>query len=189
VKEGANGSFTIRLSQIPIAPVAVSVTHYAGTMTLAPAPAAITFTAANWNIPVTVTFNAPKDSDKIDDAATMHVTIVGGASVPVVVRILDTSRSATDPTANITAPFNGQTVSGLVALTGTGTDTNGQVVEGRFLVDGVRIHTDVNSTGRYQLPGRWNTATVTNGWHTIELRVTDNSGKSGRMNIRVLVAN
>lgn len=189
VKEGASGSFTVRLSQVPVGPVVVTTAHYAGTVAVTPSPSVITFTAANWNVPVTVTFATPKDSDKIDDAATVHVSLVGGVTVPVVARILDTSRSATDPTANLTSPFNGQSVSGLVMMTGTGTDTNGQVVEGRFMVDGARIHTDVNSTGRYQVPGRWNSASVPNGWHTIEFRVTDNAGKSGRMNIRVLVAN
>lgn len=189
VKEGATGTFTIRLSQIPSGPVTVTTAFYAGTIAVAPSPSSITFSPSNWNIPLTVTFAARKDSDKIDDAATIHVTIAGGATVPVVVRILDTSRSSTDPTANLSSPLNGQSFSGLVPLAGTGTDINGTVVEGRFLVDGVRIYTDVNSTGSYQVPGRWNSASVANGWHTLEMRVTDDSGKSGRMNIRVLVAN
>ena len=189
VKEGATGSFTVRLSQPPIAPVTVSVTFYAGTATLAPTPASITFTPSNWNTPVAVSVKPPKDSDKIDNAVTLNVSAAGIATVSVIVTVVDINRSVTNPTARIATPLNGQTVIGLVDFTGTGTDSNGIVVDGKFYVDGSRIYTDTNSSGSYRIPSRWDSSTVPNGWHTLELRVTDDSGADGRMTIRVLVNN
>jgi hypothetical protein len=189
LKEGVNGTFTVRLSQPPVGSVVVSPAYHAGTSTATVAPATITFNGSNWNVPVTVTVKAPKDSDKVDNAFTVHLTAPGVATVAVVVKVLDTNRSLTNPVPSITAPLNGQTVSGLVDFTGTGTDSNGTTVEGRFSVDGNRIYTDKNSTGSYRVVGRWNSATVANGWHTLELRITDNSGADGRMTIRVLVSN
>lgn len=189
VNEAVNGTFTVRLSQPPVGSVMVTPAYYAGTSTATVSPSTITFTAANWNVPVTVTVRAPKDSDKNDNAFTVHLTAPGVATVPVVVKVLDTDRALTNPVASFTAPLNGQTVSGLVDITGTGTDSNGSTVEGRFSVNGNRVATDRNSTGSYRVAGRWNSASVANGWHTLELRVTDNQGTDGRMSIRVLVSN
>lgn len=189
VKEGATGSFTVRLSQRPAGTVVVTATFYAGTTTLTPTPTALTFTAANWNVPVRVTFKAPKDSDKIDNAATINLSSSGVATATVVVKVLDINRPLTSPTATIASPLNGQTVAGSINFSGTGTRAGVALVEGKFSVDGVRIYTDTNPTGTYQVVGRWNSLTVANGWHTLELRVTDSAGNDGRMTITVLVNN
>ncbi|MCC7132091.1 MAG: hypothetical protein IT352_05570, partial [Gemmatimonadales bacterium] len=190
MKEGGSATFTVRLAQPPTGPVPVSVSYYAGTATVTAAPASLTFTPANWNTPVTVTVTAPKDSDKVDNAATIHLAATGLATVPVVIGVTDINKSSGTPIATITAPRNGATVSGVVDFTGTGTAAAGATpVEAKFIVDGNRIHTDANTTGSYRIPARWNTRTVANGWHVLELRVTDSNGKDGRMTVKVLVAN
>lgn len=190
MKEGGSATFTVRLAQPPTGPVPVSVSYYAGTATVTAAPASLTFTPANWSTPVTVTVTAPKDSDKVDNAATIHLAATGLATVPVVIGVTDINKSSGAPIATITAPRNGATVSGVVDFTGTGTAAAGATpVEAKFIVDGNRIHTDANTTGSYRIPARWNTRTVANGWHVLELRVTDSNGKDGRMTVKVLVAN
>ncbi len=190
MKEGGSATFTVRLAQPPASPVAVSVGYYAGTATVVATPASLTFTPSNWSTPVSVTVTAPKDSDKVDNGATIHLSASGLATVPVVITVTDINKSSGAPIAAITAPLNGATVSGVVDFTGTGTAAAGaSPVEGKFIVDGNRIHTDVNTTGSYRVPSRWNTRTVANGWHVLELRVTDSGGKDGRMTVKVLVAN
>jgi hypothetical protein len=188
-KEGGAGSFTVRLSQQPTASVVVSVAFFQGTALVTPYPSTLTFTASNWSTPATVTFQASRDGDKNNNAATIHLSAPGIATVPVVVLIIDADQPAQYPRAILEAPLNGQTVSGVVDLWGTGTDSNGQVVEARFSVDDNRIYKDERIGTTFRMSGGWNTRTVANGWHTLELRVTDNSGNDGRMTIKVFVSN
>jgi len=189
VKEGGSGSFTVRLSQQPAMDVVVAVAFFQGTATVTPTPASITFTAANWSTPVAVTVQAAKDADKDNNAGTIHVSSPGIAAVPVVVNVTDADQPATYPRATLESPLNGQTVSGTVDLWGTGTDSNGQVVEAKFSVDNNRIYRDQRVGTTFRMSGGWNTRSVANGWHTLELRVTDNSGNDGRMTIKVFVSN
>jgi hypothetical protein len=189
VYEGGVGSFTVRLSQQPSADVVVSVASFEGTATATPSPSAITLGAANWNTGAVVTFQASSDADKDNNAATINLSSPGIASVPVVVQVVDVNQPAQYPKATLESPLNGQTVSGVVDLWGTGTDSNGQVVEARFSVDGNSIFKDKRTATTFRMSGGWNTRTVANGWHTLELRVIDNSGNDGRMSIRVFVSN
>ena len=188
VNEGSGGSFTVRLSQPPTGNVVVSVSYLAGTMNVTFAPAALTFTPATWNTAQTVTFGTPKDSGKEDNAGTLQLVSPGIATKHVVINGLDKDRKATHPMPTLQAPYNGQTVSGTVSIWGTATDSDGTLVDGRFSIDGVRISTVVNPTGTFR-PPLWNSATVPNGWHTVEFRVTDNGGNDGRVIIKVFVNN
>jgi hypothetical protein len=189
VKEGGVGSFTVRLSQRPAANVIVSVAFFQGTAVVAPTPTTLTFTTANWNTAAAVTFQARHDSDKYNNAATIHLSSPGIATVAVVARINDDDRSAGHPMAIIDAPLNAQTVSGIINLRGTGTDSNGQIVESRFYVDDDRIFTDERTGTTVTMTRGWNTRSVANGWHTLEFRATDNSDNDGRMLITVFVSN
>ena len=189
VKEGGVGSFTVRLSQQPAADVVVSVAFFQGTASVSPSPATLTFSPATWSSPAVVTFQASKDADKDNNAATIHLSSPGLATVPVVVLIDDVDQPALYPRTVLESPLNAQTVSGIVDLWGTGTDSNGQVVEARFSVDNNRIYKDQRVGTTFRMSGGWNTRTVTNGWHTLELRVIDNSGNDGRMIIKVFVNN
>jgi hypothetical protein len=78
----------------------------------------IAFTSANWNMPVTVTFNTSRDSDKNANAGTIRLTSANVAPASVVVSVLDRDRSAKNATVAIASLLNGQSVSGIVAFTG-----------------------------------------------------------------------
>lgn len=187
INEGASASFTVKLSQPPTAPVAVSVAYLAGTMNVGFAPAALTFTPANWNQPQTVSLTTVRDSDKLDNAGTVTLTAAGIATAAVVVNGKDTDRKATFPVSWLQSPTNGATVKGVVSLLGTATSTGGTIVDAKFSVDGVRFATLTGASGTYR--PNWNTSTVTNGWHVLEMRTTDSAGNDGRMTIKVFVNN
>jgi hypothetical protein len=179
----------VRLSQQPTADVIVSVASFQGTAAATPNLSTLTFTATNWNTAATVAFQVSSDADKDNNAATINLSSPGIATVPVVVQVTDANQPAQSPRAMLEAPLNAQTVSGIVDLWGTGTDSNGQVVEARFSVDGKSIYKDQRTGTTFRMSGGWNTRTVANGWHTLELRVIDNSGNDGRMSIKVFVSN
>jgi hypothetical protein len=188
VNEGASGSFTVKLMQQPSTSVVVNVSYLEGTMPVTPGVTSLTFTPANWNVAQSVSFSTYRDTGKDDNAGTLQLVSAGIATRHVVINGLDTDRKGTFPVSTIQSPYNGQTVSGLVNFWGTATDSDGSVVEGKFFVDGVRTATVAASGGAFRQP-LWNSATVANGWHTFELRVTDNGGNDGRTTIRVLVSN
>ena len=78
--EGA--SYTVRLATEPTVEVTVTVTGRAGTDLTLSGPTlsndALTFTAADWNTPQTVTVTAAHDDDDDDDTATLTHTSAGG---------------------------------------------------------------------------------------------------------------
>jgi len=187
--EGGAGSFTVRLSQQPIENTVVSVAFYQGTATVTPTPSTLTFTSDTWSTGAVVTFQVASDADRDNNAATITLSAPNAATVPVVMQITDANQPALSPRASLEAPLNAQTVSGIVDVWGTGTDSNGQVVEARFSVDGGTIYKDRRTGTTFRVSGGWNTRTVANGWHTVELRVIDNSGNDGRMSIKVFVSN
>jgi hypothetical protein len=79
----------------------------------------------------------------------------------------------TPPTATVTGPLGG-TVSGTVTVTADSTDPSpgSGVTSVQFLVDGNAVATDTTSP----YSAGWNTATTTNGSHTIAVRATDGAG-------------
>jgi hypothetical protein len=79
----------------------------------------------------------------------------------------------TVPTAAITSPLGG-TVSGTISVTADGSDPSpaSGIASMEFLVDGAAIGMD--STAPYAVS--WNSATTTNGPHSISVRATDTAG-------------
>ena len=63
--EGGSKTYTVRLNTVPSANVTVTVGGVSGDVTVA--DATLTFTAANWNKPQTVTVNAGTDTDTVAD--------------------------------------------------------------------------------------------------------------------------
>ena len=96
------------------------------------------------------------------------------------------------PTATITAPRDGATVSGSTAeFYGDGVD-DVNCVRAEFYVDGVLIYNDINSGDHFHVGGThqlWNTTTITNGSHQLRMRVFDTAGLSGDAQITVTVVN
>jgi hypothetical protein len=91
----------------------------------------------------------------------------------------------TPPTASLTAPAPGATVSGAVALSASASDDIG-VVSVDFLVDGAVASTKTAAPYSWT----WNTATVSNGSHQLRVRARDAAGNVGESSpISVLVNN
>ncbi len=87
ITEGATGSFTVRLSQQPAADVTVTVSSSdPGAATAA--PASLTFTAANFATPQTVTVTAVQDDDVAPESVTISLS-GGGLSASTVVNVDD----------------------------------------------------------------------------------------------------
>jgi uncharacterized membrane protein len=81
----------------------------------------------------------------------------------------------TPPTTSITAPANGATVSGTVAINATASDNVG-VTQMQILIDGTVAASNTNATS---LSFNWNTTTVANGSHTIVSKAFDAAGNVG----------
>jgi chitodextrinase len=90
----------------------------------------------------------------------------------------------TPPTASITAPANGATVSGSVSVTASASD-NVAVARVEFWVDGVNKATDTSAPYSYS----WNTTTFADGSHTILVKAFDTSNNSSSASITVTVSN
>jgi hypothetical protein len=91
----------------------------------------------------------------------------------------------TAPAVAITAPTDGASVSGSVAVDASATDNVGVTSVG-FAVDGTSIGTD--TTEPYEVP--WNTTLIANGAHTLTAQAADAAGNMGTSTaIGVTVAN
>ena len=77
VAEGGEETYTVELGSEPTAAVTVTAAVGANTGVTA-APAALTFTASDWDSPQTVTVAAGHDDDAVDGAATVTHTAAGG---------------------------------------------------------------------------------------------------------------
>lgn len=87
------------------------------------------------------------------------------------------------PTATITAPVNGTTVSGTVAIAANASDDIG-LDHVEFLLDGALLGSDATAPYTYS----WNSTTASNGAHTLQARAIDlagNSGSSAAVNVTV----
>ncbi len=94
------------------------------------------------------------------------------------------SADTTPPSATITTPASGSTVSGFVTLQGTATDNVG-VVRVDFIVDG----TVLTSTASGQFSFSWDSKTVANGVHTLGVNAYDAAGNVGSASVSVTVSN
>ncbi|HYF01501.1 MAG TPA: PA14 domain-containing protein, partial [Planctomycetota bacterium] len=192
VPEGQSRTFTVRLANAPASDVVVNVARSSGSTDVTATPASLTFTPSTWSTPQTVTVAAAHDGDATNDGATVTCSASGLSSQSVSVTVTDDDTASGAPTASITAPRNGDVVSGTNAeFYGDGRDDAG-TVRAEFYVDGVLRYTDVNSTGHYHYGGdhlRWDTTALTNGPHTLMMRVFDAQGQSGSHQISVTVDN
>ncbi len=80
----------------------------------------------------------------------------------------------TPPTASMTAPALGSTVSGTVTVSANATD-NVAVQDVEFLLDGVAINDDTSAPYSFA----WDTTTTANGTHTLSARAHDTAGNFG----------
>jgi subtilisin-like proprotein convertase family protein len=92
VSEGRSGTITVRLAAPPTAERTVSIARGIGDTDLCiVSPATMTFTAANWNVPQTVTVAAKGDWDRENGWARFVITALGLRSAELAVTEQDTS--------------------------------------------------------------------------------------------------
>lgn len=96
------------------------------------------------------------------------------------------------PTASLTKPDEGATVSGANSeFFGDGNDDVG-TVKAEFYVDNVLGYTDVNSGGHYHFGGdhlMWNTTVYSNGPHVVKFMVYDTKGQTHFQTKNITVSN
>lgn len=96
------------------------------------------------------------------------------------------------PTARITRPIEGETVSGSAAeWYGDGLDDGG-TLKAEFYVDGVLKFTEASTSGHYHYGGAhnaWDTRILSNGPHVLKMIVYDAKGQSGSQSVTVTVSN
>ena len=110
LNEGASATYTVRLSTQPNTEVAVTITRNSNgdadltvdtDIGTAGNQNAVTFTAANWFSPQTITVAAAEDSDKTDDAATFTHTLTGGAYANVAAPTLSVIANDNEPILSV----------------------------------------------------------------------------------------
>ncbi len=74
IVEGTTETFTVRLAQNPLQNVTVNIASSDATAVAVQTGAALSFTAANWDTPQTVTINAPTDADAGDEVVTLTLS-------------------------------------------------------------------------------------------------------------------
>ena len=79
----------------------------------------------------------------------------------------------TPPSVAITAPENAATLTGTVIVTADASDNSGVVAGVQFLLDGVALGPEVSTT---PFATSWNTATASNGSHSLTARARDGAG-------------
>ena len=197
VNEASSANFTVRLAIAPSANVTVSVSRSSGSTGVTNSPTSLTFTPSNWNTPQTVTVSAAEDTNNVDEGATITCTSAGLTSQNVVITALDNDRPAGSPTASITQPKNGMTVSGTNAdFYGNGSDPQGNATLARaeFYVDNVLKYTDPYNpaVGHFHYGGdhaRWDTTGISDGPHKVRMTVFDTGGLSGSHEVDIVVSN
>jgi hypothetical protein len=91
----------------------------------------------------------------------------------------------TPPTVRITFPGNGQTVSGTVTVTADASDNVG-VAGVQFSIDGTNLGAE-DTSAPYSVS--WNTATVSDGSHTVKAVARDAAGNTTPSSVTVTVSN
>ena len=89
------------------------------------------------------------------------------------------------PTVSLTAPANGSTVSGTVAVSATASDNVG-VAGVQFKLDGANLGAE-DTAAPYTVS--WNSASTTNGSHTLTAQARDAAGNRRAASVTVNVAN
>ena len=121
VEESDSASYGVSLATEPTVEVTMAITGHSGTDLSLSGPMlsndALTFTAANWNTPQTVTVTAAHDDNTVDDNATLTNTSTGG------------EYSTLTKSLPVTVDDN---TGDLRLVDGTLTDEDGQLCEGRL---------------------------------------------------------
>jgi glucose/arabinose dehydrogenase len=189
VKEGTSETITVALASRPAGNVVVAVAKASGDRSISVSPASLTFTPGNFAAPQTVTVTAAQDpGDNATESGVITLAATGLATRRVAVNAIDDDVPFT---VVITAPREGETVSGRGAEFFGGNDDEG-TVKGEFFIDGQLEYTDNTRDGHFHFGGshtQWDTTTLSDGPHTLRLVITGADGTSARHQINVVVRN
>ena len=122
--------------------------------------------SASWNS-TTVANGSYSLAARARDAAGNQTT-----STAITVTVNNTASDTTPPTVSMTAPANGATVSGSIALSATAADNVG-IVGVQFLVNGAATGAE-DTSSPYSVS--WNSTTVANGSYSLAARARDAAG-------------
>lgn len=124
----------------------------------------------------------------------LNTSLFSNASHTIAAKAYDSSTSATAsvnvtvdnalPTATITSPTNGSTVSGTVNIAATASD-NQAVNRVEFYLDNTLLISDTTSPYSYS----WNSTTATDGTHNLKAKAIDGVGNSFTATVSVTVTN
>ncbi len=89
------------------------------------------------------------------------------------------------PDLTIDAPSDGVTVTGTVTIEVTATDAESGMAMVEFAVDGTNLHTDMSAPYSYS----WDSTTITDGTHSIDITATDNAGNEATDSVSITVSN
>jgi chitodextrinase len=98
----------------------------------------------------------------------------GNRSPQATTVVITAACDTTPPTASISAPADGSTVSGTIAVSANSSDNVG-VVGVQFKLDGANLGSE-DTTSPYSI--NWDTTTVSNGSHTLTATARDAAGNS-----------
>ncbi|MBI4452708.1 hypothetical protein HY637_04720, partial [Candidatus Woesearchaeota archaeon] len=138
-----------------------------------------TINATNVSINQGIGAVAASGSINVAPAATTTYTLTatnsGGSVNQNTIVFVSQPPDTTSPTANLTSPASGSTVSGTINVVATATDNVG-VAGVQFLLDGANLGSE-DTTSPYSVS--WNTASSSNGQHTLQARARDAAGNLG----------
>ena len=192
ITEGDAAVVSVRLAAQPSSSVTVELARQLSDNKIKASASSLTFSPDNWQVDQQVTVSAGEDDDDIDDGGRFRFLIADLPAAYVSVIAVDNDRPAGAPRAIISRPRNADIVGGSMAEffgDGLGEETT---VRAEFHVDGVLRYTDTNSSGHYHIGGehnRWNTTLLSDGTHTLMMRVFDAQGRSGAHSIKIKVNN
>lgn len=93
-----------------------------------------------------------------------------GKSVPITVTV-----DNTPPSVSLTSPIPGDTAGGTLTVSVAATDNRSGIAKVEFYLDNILKATETNSPYNWS----WNTATSTNGSHTLNVKAYDQAGNAG----------
>jgi hypothetical protein len=181
--EGGQESFDVRLSGKPPNDVNVTVSRFSGDSDITVVSGEnLTFTPTNWEEWQTVTWQAAKDDDDIDDNATIRVQsaqIINPTDINAGEYDLDKHQT---PVVWIPNPQDGETACGEVTIRAEIFD-NSHIKMVEFYIDDLLKHTDRDSPYNYN----WSTKAVPIGTHQIKVMAYDRCNQTGEDDISLYV--
>src|SRR5262249_14080855 len=136
----------------------------------AQAPPTVTVPAGQTSATFTITTSTTVPPSTV---ITVTATFGNGTTSGTFTLVAGTAGDTTPPTASITSPGTGATVSGTVSIQANASDNVG-VTRVDFLVDGTVLSSDTTSP----YSASWNTTGTANGTHSLTVRAFDAANNS-----------